>query len=341
VTTSGFRAGAGASLRVAVVAGGPSAEASVSRASAAGVERALRDAGHVPVVIELDRTVAARLLAGGYDVVFPAVHGRVGEDGCLQGLLEILELRYVGSGVLASALAMSKPHAKAQFRRAGLPLAAEVVLLREQSSEMADAVRQIRTKLKADVVVKPATGGSAIGVEPVPLSAGDSALADALRRALAVDACVLVEEMKSGKEVTCAVLEDAQGVARSLPPTLIVPKAAGWYDFRSKYAPSGSVHECPPPFSPALIEQIQHAAVVAHRVLECRDLSRVDFVVDEGPGEITVLEVNTLPGMTATSLFPEAAQAAGISFPELCDRLVRRALARSIAGAPDAPAMPV
>jgi D-alanine-D-alanine ligase len=157
---------------------------------------------------------------------------------------------------------------------------------------------------------------------------------------LALDPVVLVEEMKAGKEVTCAVLEDEHGVPRALPPTLIVPKAAGWYDFRSKYAPSGSVHQCPPPFAASLIERISELAVVAHTALGCRDLSRVDFVVDDERAEVTVLEVNTLPGMTATSLFPEAAGVAGISFPALCDRLVRRALARPRHAAPEALAMP-
>jgi D-alanine-D-alanine ligase len=326
------------SLRVAVVAGGPSSEAGVSRASAAGVERALRDAGHVPEVVELDASLPARLSAGRYDVVFPVAHGRMGEDGCLQGLLEVMGLPYVGSGVLASALAMSKPHAKAQFRLAGLPLAEDTVV-RAGEDTLARA-RQIREVVGAAVVVKPGSGGSSSGVEPIAATATDRALADALDRALALDPLALVERMLLGKEVTCAVLESAQGVAEALPPTLITPKAAGWYDFQSKYAASGSQHQCPPPFPAALIERIQLAAVAAHVALGCRDLSRVDFVVDDAASEFTVLEVNTLPGMTATSLFPEAAAVAGISFPALCDRLVRRAAARPRSAAPEAVPMP-
>ncbi|HEX7668796.1 MAG TPA: hypothetical protein VF395_04400, partial [Polyangiaceae bacterium] len=198
----------------------------------------------------------------------------------------------------------------------------------------------IREELGPAVVVKPGAGGSAIGVEPICAEDTDEALAAALTRALGLDSLVLVEQMKSGKEVTCAVLEDEHGKARALSPTLILPQAAGWYDFRSKYAPSGSVHQCPPPFVAALIARIQAAAVQAHTVLGCRDLSRVDFVVEDASGEITLLEVNTLPGMTATSLFPEAAAVSGIPFPALCDLLVRRAHGRPAFAAPAAPPMP-
>jgi D-alanine-D-alanine ligase len=316
----------GRPLRVAVVAGGPSSEAGVSRASAAGVSRALQEAGHITEVIELDASLAVRLHSDAFDVVFPIVHGYLGEDGCLQGLLEVMGVPYVGSSVLASALAMSKPHAKAQFSRVGLPIAKDAIVRR--GDELQLRAKEIRASLGRAVVVKPGAGGSAIGVEPVAEDAEDGALVAALERALALDPEVLVETFLRGKETTCAVLEREDGVARALPPTLIEPQAAGWYDFRSKYAPGGSVHRCPPPYSPSLIEQIQRAAEAAHRVLGCRDLSRVDFVVDDDEGVFTVLEVNTLPGMTAMSLFPEAAGVAGITFPALCDLLVRRAHAR-------------
>lgn len=326
------------SLVVAVVAGGPSVEASVSRASAAGVAQALRDAGHHPEVIELSPALPSRLTAGRYDVVFPAIHGAVGEDGCLQGLLEVIGLPYVGSGVLASALGMSKPHAKVHFRQAGLPVARDTLVTRAESPEA--GARRVRSELGPAVVVKPGAGGSAIGVEIVAADADDTALAAALARALALDPTVLVEELLRGKEVTCAVLEDGPSAARALPPTLILPQAAGWYDFQSKYASGGSVHQCPPPFDPGLVARIRAAAVTAHEALGCRDLSRVDFVVDDEHAGFAVLEVNTLPGMTATSLFPEAAAAAGIPFARLCDGLVRRAAERGHRVAPAAIPMP-
>jgi D-alanine-D-alanine ligase len=324
-------------LRVAVVAGGASSEAAVSRASAAGVSRALLEAGHRGDVLELDRKLPAFLLSDAYDVVFPAVHGRLGEDGSLQGLLEVLDVPYVGSGVLASALAMSKPHAKAQFGRVELPVAKDAMVF--AGEDMARRAWELRRELGAALVVKPASGGSAIGVEIVGAEMTDDVLGQVLARVLAFDPVALIEQFKSGKEVTCAVLEDDNG-PRALPPTLITPVVGGFYDFRSKYAPAGSRHECPAPFDAALTARIQEYAKQAHAILGCRDLSRVDFVVDDASGDVTVLEVNTLPGMTATSLFPEAAASAGIPFPALCDFLVRRAMARPRLGPPDAPAMP-
>jgi D-alanine-D-alanine ligase len=324
-------------LRVAVVAGGASGEAAVSRASAAGVARALEEARHGAAVLELDAALASVLVAGSFDVVFPAVHGRLGEDGCLQGLLEVLGVPYVGSGVLASALAMSKPHAKAQFRLADLPLAKDVEI---SGKNFLESARRARKELGRAVVVKPGAGGSAIGVEPCGADVPDEAVAGAIERVLALDSVALVEQFIPGKEATCAVLEDDQGVPRGLPPTLILPRAGGFYDFKSKYATAGSAHVCPAPFSAALTERIREAATRAHRVLGCRDLSRVDFVVDDAAETFTLLEVNTLPGMTATSLFPEAAAAAGIPFPKLCDLLVRRAVARPRAEVPVVVPMP-
>jgi D-alanine-D-alanine ligase len=325
------------SFRVAVVAGGASAEAAVSRASAAGVARALGEAGHRATVVELDRGLAGALATDAFDVVFPAVHGRLGEDGSLQGLLEVFDVPYVGSGVLASALAMSKPHAKVQFQKAGLPLARDAQV---SGRDFLGSARRVRAELGGAIVVKPPAGGSAIGVELLGAGAPDEAVAAALERVLATDAVAFVEELKAGKETTCSVLENDAGVAEGLPPTLILPKAGAFYDFKSKYGTGGSAHVCPAPFSPSLTKRIQEAATVAHRALGCRDLSRVDFVVDDASETFTVLEVNTLPGMTATSLFPEAAAAAGIPFPKLCDLLVRRAAARPRSAAPDVVPMP-
>jgi D-alanine-D-alanine ligase len=274
------------------------------------------------------------------DVAFPVTHGPLGEDGCLQGLLEVLSIPYVGSGVLASALCMSKPHAKALFREAGLPLAAGVAV--RPSADLEHRAVELRNELGRAVVVKPASGGSAIGVGRVGESEGNEALVRALEAAFAVDELVLVERFTQGREVTCGVLEDESGTAQALPPTLILPRAADWYDFRSRYAKAGSDHVCPAPFDPALTARIQSIAVAAHRAVGARDLSRADFVVGEGDPKhaVTLLEVNTLPGMTATSLFPEAAATAGVPFDELCDRLVRRAFVRRRRQAPAALPMP-
>ena len=327
-------------LSIAVLAGGPSSEAAVSRVSAAAVKEALQAAGHRTEVLELGADLASTLLAGTYDVAFPVTHGPLGEDGCLQGLLEVLDLPYVGSGVLASALAASKPHAKTIFERLHLPVAEQALVWRNDALE--ERARDIRAELGRAVVAKPASGGSAIGVTRIREGDADAVLVEAMRQALLVDECVLVERFLVGHEVTCGVLEEGERGAWALPVTLILSQAADWYDFRSKYASGGSQHRCPAGFSEPVTSRIQELAVEAHRSLGARDLSRVDFVLgdDQDPQSITILEVNTLPGMTATSLYPEAAAVAGIDFPTLCDRLARRALARPRRQVPEVVPMP-
>jgi D-alanine-D-alanine ligase len=153
-------------------------------------------------------------------------------------------------------------------------------------------------------------------------------LRQALQAAFDAGGDILVERLHDGLEITCGVLDDEAGTPRALPPLLIIPKAASWYDFASRYGKGGSEHQCPAPLTAALNARIQAVARDAHEAVGARDLSRVDFVVDDRSETVTLLEVNTLPGMTATSLFPESAAATGVSFPELCDRLVRRAHAR-------------
>jgi len=315
------------SLAVAVIAGGPSTEAAVSRASAAAVAAALAAAGHRPEVLELGPGLLSLLAVGRHDVIFPVTHGPLGEDGSLQGLLEVWDVPYVGSGVLASALAASKPHAKAFFLAAGLPVAEDRVVSRgEPLDERAPALREA---LGRGVVVKPASGGSAIATSRVRADDPDSDLVSALERALEVDAFALVERFVVGDEVTCGVLE-REGGPVALPPTLVLSKASDWYDFTSRYAAGGSEHRCPAPFPEVVLRRIQDVAVASFGALGCRDLGRADFVVapDAGESGVTLLELNTLPGMTATSLFPEAAAVAGIEFPALCELLARRALAR-------------
>lgn len=317
-------------LRIAVIQGGPSSEAEVSRVSAAGVAAALARKGHDVTRLELDDKLPANLLAASWDVVFPVVHGAVGEDGCLQGLLELLRLPYVGAGVLASALANDKVQAKVAFRAAGLPVAAEIVL-RDDAPRSRLAARVIEG-LGRSVVIKPATQGSGLGVTLLPELAGadDPRLTAALDQAFALDDDVLVERFHRGREITCGVLHVHGFAPRALPPTEIRAKAAEWYDFQSRYGTGGSEHLCPAPLDPAVTARVQEVAVAAHRALGVRDLSRCDFVV--GPGgadaEVILLEVNTIPGMTPTSLFPEAAGVAGTPFDELCDALAHGARAR-------------
>jgi D-alanine-D-alanine ligase len=326
-----------ARLRVAVVQGGPASEAEVSRSSAASVARGLEQAGHAVVRLELDAFLADSLRTGGYDVVFPITHGAVGEDGSLQGLLEVLDLPYVGSGVLASALAMNKRTAKILFADAGLPIAREVAARRASGTSGPAYAERVLTELGNKVVVKPCSNGSAIGVSRLNSPRGASAkeIADAIEATWGVDEVALVERFVEGREVTCGVLE-LRDPCRALPPTEVRAPNDAFYTYQARYAPGRSQHLCPAPLGDALTRRVQEVAVAAHRALGCRDLSRVDFVVPEtagagGAGDVTLLEVNTLPGFTETSLFPEAAQISGIPMVELVDQLVRHAHAR---GAP-------
>jgi D-alanine-D-alanine ligase len=315
------------SLSVAVVQGGPSTEAEVSRASAAGVARALAEGGHRVVRHELDVFLAESLRTGAYDVVFPMAHGAVGEDGALQGLLEVLDMPYVGSDVLASALAMHKRVARVLFEQAGLPVPKGIVVRRGEARPVAAAERA-RREVGSRLVIKPSAQGSAIAVARIHADAPIEAVARAFEAVWAVDEFAVVEHFARGREVTCGVLDlDAP---RALPPTEIVSPHDAFYTYEARYAPGRSVHVCPAELSPSLTARVQKAAIEAHAVLGCRDLSRADFVVgDDGlPESVTLLEVNTLPGMTATSLFPEEAAAGGLSMAQLCDALVRRAHAR-------------
>jgi D-alanine-D-alanine ligase len=315
----------GRRLSVAIVQGGPSSEAQVSRASAKGVAAALEQAGHGVVRLELDAFLSESLRTGGYEVVFPVAHGAQGEDGALQGLLEILRLPYVGSGVLASALAMHKRAARIVFGHAGLPVARGQAVRRGDARA---AAAQLRAEVGDRLVVKPSSHGSAIGVTRLSADASLAEVAAALESVWAIDEFAVVEHFAIGREVTCGVL--SLGDVKALPPTEILSPHDPFYTFAARYEPGRSVHICPADLPPAGIAEVQRVAVAAHRALGCRDLSRVDFVVGDAgaPEAVTLLEVNTLPGMTATSLFPEAAGVAGFSMSALCDALVRHAFER-------------
>jgi D-alanine-D-alanine ligase len=308
-----------------VIQGGPSTEAEVSRASAAGVAAALEQGGHNVVRLELDAFLGESLRTGGFDAVFPAVHGAVGEDGSLQGLLEVLDLPYVGSAVLASALAMHKRVARVLFETAGLPVARGLALPRGDARSAAERARR---EVGPRLVVKPSSHGSAIGVARLDAQAGLDDVAAALEAAWAIDEFAVVEHFARGREVTCGVLD--LGRPEALPPTEILSPADAFYTYEARYAPGRSVHVCPAELPGGVSSRVQDVAVLAHTTLGCRDLSRVDFVVgDDGdPAAVTLLEVNTLPGMTATSLFPEAAAVAAWAMPRLCEALVIHAYSR-------------
>ena len=313
-------------IRVLVLQGGPSSEAAVSRVSAQGVAEALASKGVEVVLAEFDRAAVARLLAEPFDAVFPVLHGALGEDGCVQGLCEIVGVPYVGSGVRASAVAMHKPSAKRVFAGAGLPVLPELVVRRGDDLQQASV--HARGELGSSVAVKPSSGGSAIGVELLR-QASAAQTAEAFTRLLQVSDELLVEPLVVGRELTCGVLGTGD-LAVALPPTEIHALTGAFYNYQSKYAAGGSRHECPAPLSAEETETVQSIARRAHQALGCRDLSRSDILRD-AKGALWLLETNTMPGFTSTSLLPEAAAVSGLAFGDLCMRLLGHALERGAA----------
>jgi D-alanine-D-alanine ligase len=307
--------------RIAVVCGGPSAETEVSRVSGRGVAEALADTYADVVVFELDQDIAAALKAAEVDVVFPVLHGPPGEDGTFQGLLEIVGLPYVGSGVQASACGMDKIVSKQIFRAYGIPVARDLIVHRREGE--AAAARKAAGALGSRVVVKPARQGSALGVL---FGNDEDEIEQAVGEAFSYDERVLIEERVEGKEITVGILE-RDGI-EALPVIEVRTPAGTWYDHEHRYTPGLSEHVIPAPLPEDQYRRTQELARMAHESLGCRDLCRVDFVVPQR-GEPVVLEVNTLPGMTPTSLYPDAARAVGLSFAALAAHLIERALARS------------
>ena len=300
---------------VAVLMGGLSAEREVSLNSGAACAKALEGEGYRVTRLDVGRDVAARLAEIKPDVCFNALHGRFGEDGCIQGLLETMGLAYTHSGVLASALAMHKERAKAVLREAGVPVAESRVVSRAEAAK--------GHVIPPPYVIKPPAEGSSVGVyivredqahPPQELTAADWALGEE----------IMIERFIPGRELTCAVMgEEALGVIEIRPA-----EGLAFYDYDAKYAPGGSIHVLPAPLKPNVYQLVQKLSVAAHRALGCRGVSRSDFRFDdrpEGTGELICLEVNTQPGMTSTSLVPELAAYGGRSFGELVRWIVEDA----------------
>jgi D-alanine-D-alanine ligase len=296
------------SKRVLVLMGGWSAEREVSLVSGAAVTSGLRAAGYDAVAFDVTRDLAALFsaLMPAPDAVFNALHGRYGEDGCIQGLLDILGIPYTHSGVLASALAMDKPTAKRLFADAGVPVAEHVIAERE--AVVRGAV------MAPPFVIKPFNEGSSVGVKIVRST---DELARWAQEPWPYGSRVMVERFIAGRELTVAVMGD-----RALAVTEITTER-GFYDYDAKYAAGGSRHVVPAQLDPVVYAEAQRLAVLAHQTLGCRGVSRADFRFD---GEsLYALEVNTQPGMTPTSLVPEQAAARGMSFESLVAWMVENA----------------
>ena len=298
---------------VAVLMGGWSAEREVSLRSGTACAAALERQGYKVTRIDVDRDVAAKLVAAKPDVALNVLHGRPGEDGAIQGLLEILAIPYSHSGVLASALAMQKDRAKVVMAAAGVAVPEGRVVGRHEAAKA--------HVMERPYVIKPIAEGSSVGVfivteahahPPQELTRPDWAFGEEL----------LVERFIAGQELTCAVMGD-----KALDVIEIVPTAR-FYDYEAKYAPGGSKHLLPAPVKPNVYQETRRLAVLAHRALGCRGVSRADFRYDEraeGTQGLFCLEVNTQPGMTETSLVPELASHAGVPFEELVRWMVEDA----------------
>lgn len=309
------RAGTGA-LTVVVLKGGRSTEREVSSNTGSQVAAGLTACGHTVIEVDAaDEGFIGAITAACPDVVFICLHGKFGEDGTVQGLLELLGIPYVGSGVLASALAMDKVMSKYVFAQAGIASPAYIALRRGEPFDAAAITEALGPK----TVVKPANEGSAIGVT---ISHQPSELLPAIEEALRFDDLVLVERFISGVEVTVGVIGNDHPIA--LPTLEIVPEHE-FYDYESKYVPGMSKHIIPARISERARAECQRIAIEAHKVFGCRGMSRADIIVAEEERPY-LLEINTIPGMTSTSLLPDAARAAGIEFPQLCERLVELAL---------------
>jgi D-alanine-D-alanine ligase len=299
---------------VAVLMGGWSSERPVSLSSGESCAKGLEDSGYRVTRVDVGRNIATVLQELKPDVAFNALHGPFGEDGTIQGILEILEIPYTHSGVLASALAMNKEKAKIIARAAGIPLAQSVVMHRLEAAE--------KHVMTPPYVIKPVSEGSSFGVlivredmsrPPQELYAKDWPYGD----------IVMVERYVGGRELTCAVMGDV-----ALGVTEILPTGPNFYDFDAKYRPGGSKHECPANLKRNIYQKVMTLSLKAHKAVGCRGVSRSDFRLDDGPmgnGELIWLEVNTQPGMTPTSLVPELALHAGHSFEELVTWMVEDA----------------
>jgi D-alanine-D-alanine ligase len=298
--------------KIGVLLGGLSSEREVSLASGNAILKALREKGYSPVAIDVERDVAGKIRDAGVEVAFIALHGKFGEDGAIQGLLEVMGIPYTGSGILASAIGMNKTVSKQVFRSRGLLVGPYEVLSKTEAARaetMFDAIGY-------PAVVKPNAEGSSVGVNLV-YKKGEARAA--IEDAFKYGDEILIEKFVKGKEVQVGILG-----TRALGAIEIVPKRA-FYDYASKYEPGMSEHFFPARIPDTIYQRTLEAGLLAHKAIGCKGYSRVDFIVDDS-GAPYILEVNTLPGMTATSLLPDIAKGVGIMFSDLVEEILRLAV---------------
>lgn len=299
--------------KIAVVLGGPSAEREVSLRTGTAIHKALLAQGYDAVIIDLDPANFTKQLAEQQiDIVFNAVHGLYGEDGCMQGQLDMLGIKYTGSGVLASSVAMDKIISKRIFLASGIPTPDFIII---EKKEITLCIHEILARFSLPVVIKPPAQGSSVGVEIVK---NTSDLQRALLSAFEYADELLVEEFIQGRELTAAVLKTAAQV-QALPLVEIAPHS-GVYDYTSKYTVGATDYLVPAPLEENIAAKIQDMAKQAFCVLGCKGVARADIMLSGS--QAYVLEINTVPGMTETSLVPKAAAAIGMSFEQLCEQIL-------------------
>jgi len=316
-------------MRVAVLKGGDSLERQVSLRSGARVEHALERLGHEVVPIDVGPDLVDRLGAAAPDVAFVALHGRGGEDGTVQELLELLGVPYTASRPSACIRCMDKVLAKHALQDAGLPTPEFYAFSQAAFEELgaARALPAIEERLDFPIVVKPAGQGSALGVKFASTAAD---VPGAIVAAFSYDTKVLLERHVAGRDLAVSVLDGPDGPV-ALPVVEAVPHEEDFYDFEARYEIGRTTFTCPAELPPATAERARELALAAYRVLGCAGFARVDLMLDEASGELTVLEANVIPGLTDTSLLPLAAEAAGIGFDALIARVLDLAVARAAA----------
>lgn len=310
--------------KIVVLMGGHSLERDISFQSGKRVAAAAKKLGYRVASIDVDEHIVTHLRTEQPDLCFIALHGRFGEDGAIQGLLESLSLPYTGSGIFASVLGMDKSLSKDIFLREGIPTPDFIALSTGAVKELgaANALKDVIARLGLPLVIKPSSQGSAQGINFVEK---EEEMTSALLGAFSYGDKVILEKFVKGREVAVSVLGDER--AKALPPVEIAPKK-GHFDFRAMYTMGATEYFIPARLDSAKEKEIQKIAVQAHKALGCRDFSRVDFIIEEKTGIPYVLELNTIPGLTDTSLFPMAAAHAGIDFEELVGRIIKAGLTR-------------
>jgi D-alanine-D-alanine ligase len=308
-------------MKVAVLKGGRSLEREVSLRSGANAEAALRRLGHEVLGVDADAHLVRTLRAERPDAAFIALHGKGGEDGTVQELLEILEIPYTGPGVLACERAMDKVVAKAHFTAVGIATPKAYAFRQDAFRELGagEAIPDIRERLGLPLIVKPASQGSALGISVVR-EAGD--IANALMNAFSYDERVLMERFVAGRELAVSVIGTAEPWA--LPVVEAIPQDRDFYDFEARYTPGLTDFVAPARLPDAVAQEAAALALACYRALGCRGMSRVDMILD-ADDRLWVLEINAIPGMTDTSLLPKAAEAAGLGFDEVVERILAEA----------------